>query len=190
MLPIALTCPVWWVARWTARTLATLAVLVACSFGAATLPLGVAATAPVAPAVVAPVEGLPLRTEAAVGQHLRGAQATSSRNVPTTVGADPTAAGTMTGLGGGTIAVTAAGQDLGRGTIAVTVAGQDVGGGITAVTAAGQDVGGAAADTRAVPAVVSVPVAPLSAVTGVTGRPLVLTGLVPATVGSRAPPAR
>ncbi|MFG2057274.1 hypothetical protein ACGFI9_24970 [Micromonospora sp. NPDC048930] len=45
MLPIALTCPLWWVARWTARMLASLAVVVACSFGAATLPLGTAATA-------------------------------------------------------------------------------------------------------------------------------------------------
>ncbi|MEV5630080.1 hypothetical protein [Micromonospora tulbaghiae] len=50
MLPIALTCPVWWVARWTARMLASLAVVVACSFGAATLPAGVTAAAP-APAV-------------------------------------------------------------------------------------------------------------------------------------------
>ncbi|MDO3685079.1 hypothetical protein [Micromonospora sp. C28ISP2-4] len=59
MLPIALTCPVWWVARWTARMLASLAVVVACSFGAATLPAGVAAAAP-APAVAAsayPVAG-------------------------------------------------------------------------------------------------------------------------------------
>ncbi|WP_431875851.1 hypothetical protein [Micromonospora marina] len=52
MLPIALTCPVWWVARWTARMLASLAVVVACSLGAATLPAGVAAAAP-APAVAA-----------------------------------------------------------------------------------------------------------------------------------------
>ncbi|MBQ1046327.1 MULTISPECIES: hypothetical protein [unclassified Micromonospora] len=50
MLPIALTCPIWWVARWTARMLASLAVVVACSFGAATLPAG---AAPAAPAVVA-----------------------------------------------------------------------------------------------------------------------------------------
>ncbi|MBU8859880.1 MULTISPECIES: hypothetical protein [unclassified Micromonospora] len=59
MLPIALTCPVWWVARWTARMFASLAVVVACSFGAATLPAGVAAAAP-APAVAAsayPVAG-------------------------------------------------------------------------------------------------------------------------------------
>ncbi|MEU8071933.1 MULTISPECIES: hypothetical protein [unclassified Micromonospora] len=52
MLPIALTCPVWWVARWAARMFASLAVVVACSFGAAALPSGVAA-AP-APAVAVP----------------------------------------------------------------------------------------------------------------------------------------
>ncbi|MFD6717918.1 hypothetical protein AMK25_07690 [Micromonospora sp. TSRI0369] len=51
MLPIALTCPVWWVARWTARMLASLAVVVACSFGAATLP-GAAPAAAAGPAYV------------------------------------------------------------------------------------------------------------------------------------------
>ncbi|MFC8849858.1 MULTISPECIES: hypothetical protein [unclassified Micromonospora] len=40
MLPVALTCPLWWVARWTARMLASLAVVVAFSLGAASLPLG------------------------------------------------------------------------------------------------------------------------------------------------------
>ncbi|KKK06853.1 hypothetical protein, partial [Micromonospora sp. HK10] len=45
MPAIALTCPVWWVTRWTARMLATLAVVVACALGAATLPVGAAATA-------------------------------------------------------------------------------------------------------------------------------------------------
>ncbi|MFI6159326.1 hypothetical protein ACIA59_05205 [Micromonospora haikouensis] len=40
MLPVALTCPLWWVARWTARTLTTLAVVVAFSLGAASLPPG------------------------------------------------------------------------------------------------------------------------------------------------------
>ncbi|WP_262283631.1 hypothetical protein [Micromonospora sp. MA102] len=132
MLPIALTCPVWWVARWTARTLATLAVLVACSFGAATLPLGGPATAPVAATVVASAEGLPLRADAA-GQ-LRAA-------------ADPATAGT------------------------------------------GQDVRGEAVDAPALPAGQPWPAAP-AAVTRAAGRSLALTGLAPATVGSRAPPAR
>ncbi|MFE9957658.1 hypothetical protein [Micromonospora sp. NPDC005299] len=135
MLPIALTCPVWWVARWTARTLATLAVLVACSFGAATLPIGGAATAPVAPTVVAPVEGPTLRAGAAE-QDFR-------------VGVDHTAAVT--------------GQDLR---------------------------GDAAVDTPAVPAGAPGPVAAPAAVTRVADRPLVLTGLLPGTVGSRAPPVR
>lgn len=45
MVPIALTCPVWWVARWTARMLASLAVVVAFSLGAASLPVGATAQA-------------------------------------------------------------------------------------------------------------------------------------------------
>ncbi|WP_435148166.1 hypothetical protein [Micromonospora aurantiaca (nom. illeg.)] len=57
MLPIALTCPVWWVARWTARMLASLAVVVACSFGAATLPSAAAAPAPAAAVPAYPVTG-------------------------------------------------------------------------------------------------------------------------------------
>ncbi|MET7968267.1 hypothetical protein [Micromonospora sp. NPDC005305] len=134
MLPIALTCPVWWVARWTARTLATLAVLVACSFGAATLPLGGAATAPVAPTVVASVEGPPPQAGAAAGQHLRAA-------------VDRTIAGAATE------------QDRTSGTTATT-AGPEFTGGVAAIAGAGQ------------------------------GFALVLTGLVPATVGSRAPPVR
>ncbi|PGH45719.1 hypothetical protein COO58_15750 [Micromonospora sp. WMMA1996] len=59
MLPIALTCPVWWVARWAARMLASLAVVVACSLGATTLPAGVATAAPT-PA--GPAVGLTSRT--------------------------------------------------------------------------------------------------------------------------------
>ncbi len=45
----------WWVARWVARMLASLAVVVACSLGAATLPTGVS---PLAPAAAGPVAGL------------------------------------------------------------------------------------------------------------------------------------
>ncbi|MDG4801867.1 hypothetical protein [Micromonospora sp. WMMD980] len=58
MLPIALTCPVWWVARWAARMLASLAVVVAFSLGAATLPAGAPATAPVPSG---PITGLTVR---------------------------------------------------------------------------------------------------------------------------------
>ncbi|GHJ55503.1 hypothetical protein Nm8I071_48100 [Nonomuraea sp. TT08I-71] len=135
MLPIALTCPVWWVARWIARTLASLAVLAACSFGAAALPVGDAAAAPVASSAVAPVEGLTLQPGAAA-QHLRD-------------GAARTAA----------------------------VAGRDLD-------------GGAGVDRQAVPTDRSEPVAAPRAVARPADRPLVLAGLVPATVGSRAPPAR
>ncbi|MEU4477500.1 hypothetical protein AB0F68_05415 [Micromonospora sp. NPDC023966] len=122
MLPIALTCPLWWVARWTARMLASLAVLVACSFGAATLPIGGAATAPVAPTVAASVDGLALRA----------------------------------------VAVEAAPRIL-RDDEAVDR---------PAVSAGGLGSVGA-----------------LRAMTRPADRPLVLAGLVPATVGSRAPPA-
>lgn len=40
MLPVALTCPAWWVARWTVRMLTSLALVIACSLGAAALPGG------------------------------------------------------------------------------------------------------------------------------------------------------
>lgn len=40
MLPVALTCPAWWVARWTVRMLTSLALVIACSLGAAALPDG------------------------------------------------------------------------------------------------------------------------------------------------------
>ncbi|MFI7282935.1 hypothetical protein ACIBOV_22015 [Micromonospora chersina] len=135
MLPIALTCPVWWVARWIARTLASLAVLAACSFGAAALPVGGAPTAPAASSAVAPVEGLTLQPGAAA-QHLRDGTARTA-----------------------------------------AIAGRDLD-------------GGADVDRQAVPADRSEPVAASRAVARPADRPLVLAGLVPATVGSRAPPAR
>ncbi|WP_229397891.1 hypothetical protein [Micromonospora okii] len=54
MLHIALTCPPWWVARWTARMLTSLAVVLAFSLGATSLPFDAAVPAdvagPVAPA--------------------------------------------------------------------------------------------------------------------------------------------
>ncbi|GGR92514.1 hypothetical protein GCM10010169_41220 [Micromonospora fulviviridis] len=165
MLPIALTCPVWWVARWIARTLASLAVLAACSFGAAALPVGGAAAAPAASSAVAPVGGPTLQPGAAA-QHLRD-------------GAGWTA--TVTGrhfpdAAGRTAAVT--GWDP-RGTAARTAA------------VAGRDLdGGAGVDRQAVPADRSEPVAASRAVARPADRPLVLAGLVPATVGSRAPPGR
>lgn len=150
MLPIALTCPVWWVARWIARTLASLAVLAACSFGAAALPVGGAATAPVASSAVAPVEGLTLPAGAAA-QHL-GAGAARPAAV---TGRD------FRGATGGTAAV--AGPDLDS---------------------------GAGVDRQAVASGAPEPVAAPRAATRPADRPVVLAGLVPATVGSRAPPAR
>jgi hypothetical protein len=158
VLPIALTCPVWWVARWTARTLATLAVLVACSFGAATLPLGGAATAPVAATAVASAEGLPLRTgvpeqfgataDRATADQVTADRPTADRAIADQVSAAP------------------------------------------ALASAGQDVRGGTVDAPGLPTGEPRPAAALAAVTRATDRPLVPAGLVPATVGSRAPPTR
>ncbi|WBB69900.1 hypothetical protein [Micromonospora sp. WMMD812] len=49
MLPVALTCPLWWVARWATRLLTSLAVAGALTLGAATAPA--ASAAPEAPPV-------------------------------------------------------------------------------------------------------------------------------------------
>ncbi|MEU4398973.1 hypothetical protein [Micromonospora orduensis] len=38
MLPVALTCPLWWVARWATRVLTSLAVVAALALGAGTSP--------------------------------------------------------------------------------------------------------------------------------------------------------
>lgn len=164
MLPIALTCPVWWVARWIARTLASLAVLAACSFGAATLPAGGAAIAPVASSATAPVEGLTL-PPGAPAPHLWNGSAPSAA----VTGPD------LRGAAGGTAAVTAPGL---RGAAGRTAA-------------VGRDLdSGAHVDRQAAPADRSEPVAASRAVIRPIDRPLVPAGLVPATVGSRAPPAR
>ncbi|MEU4336268.1 hypothetical protein AB0F59_16845 [Micromonospora lupini] len=54
MLPVALTCPLWWVARWATRVLTSLAVIAALALGAATsLP---ASAAPAAEASTFAVE--------------------------------------------------------------------------------------------------------------------------------------
>ncbi|MBM0234905.1 hypothetical protein JNW91_25715 [Micromonospora sp. STR1_7] len=38
MLPVALTCPLWWVARWATRVLTSLAVVAALALGAGASP--------------------------------------------------------------------------------------------------------------------------------------------------------
>ncbi|PWR11080.1 hypothetical protein DKT68_07020 [Micromonospora acroterricola] len=43
MLPVALTCPLWWVARWAARVLTSLAVVAALALGAGMSPASAAA---------------------------------------------------------------------------------------------------------------------------------------------------
>ncbi|SIN42148.1 hypothetical protein [Micromonospora cremea] len=48
MLPAALTCPLWWVARWAARVLASFAVVAALALGAGQAPASAASS--VAPA--------------------------------------------------------------------------------------------------------------------------------------------
>ncbi|MFJ1541455.1 hypothetical protein ACIODS_23155 [Micromonospora chalcea] len=99
MLPIALTCPVWWVARWTARMLASLAVVVACSFGAATLPAGAAPAAAAGPAYVStPAAPRPEPDRAAERQaRPAGAPAPASRATDTLpAGPQPVPAGRIT----------------------------------------------------------------------------------------------
>ncbi|MFE9692522.1 hypothetical protein [Micromonospora sp. NPDC005806] len=138
MLPIALTCPLWWVARWTARMLASLAVVVACSLGAATLPVGGAA-----PAASGPVDAAAVRT-----------------------GSPDLALGFAWSATGSSDAVTGAPARAGAG--------------------ASDPDPAAAADRQFVPA----PAAPRPAGIVPGERHPVLVGLLPATVGSRAPPAR
>ncbi|GAB3957544.1 hypothetical protein GCM10027614_73230 [Micromonospora vulcania] len=52
MLPVALTCPLWWVARWATRMLTSLAVVAALALGAGASPA--TATASSVPAAVPP----------------------------------------------------------------------------------------------------------------------------------------
>ncbi|MCX5070072.1 hypothetical protein OOJ91_29925 [Micromonospora lupini] len=54
MLPVALTCPLWWVARWATRVLTSFAVIAALAIGAATSPPG--SPAPAAAASTLTVE--------------------------------------------------------------------------------------------------------------------------------------
>ncbi|WP_433119689.1 hypothetical protein [Micromonospora sp. CA-246542] len=59
MLPVALTCPLWWVARWAARVLTSLAVLsLALGAAPALLPASTAAAPPPAIGSLAPAEPL------------------------------------------------------------------------------------------------------------------------------------
>ncbi|MEH1166240.1 hypothetical protein V6V47_12720 [Micromonospora sp. CPCC 205539] len=76
MLTVALTCPLWWVARWASRVLTSLAVVAALALGAGTSPA--VAVAPPAPAA-AP---LPFTAAPLAGQVV----------VPTAVTAGPLAA--------------------------------------------------------------------------------------------------
>jgi hypothetical protein len=49
VLPVALTCPLWWVARWATRVLTSLAVVAALALGAGASPASAAPSAPAGP---------------------------------------------------------------------------------------------------------------------------------------------
>ncbi len=162
MLPIALTCPTWWVARWTARMLASLAVVVACSFGATTLPLSPAATASVAaptPAGYAPAPRALHPSGPEPGAH--GARAASGFDRARPVDREM--------VQGGLSQADRAGVPVGEPGQAVAVPVDRQPGQAVAVPVDRQP-------GRAV----AVPV----------DRQRVLVGLVPSAVGPRAPPAR
>lgn len=185
MLPIALTCPVWWVARWWARTLASLAVLVACSLGVAALPVGPAATAQAAPRFAAgPVEALTLRVGTA-----DSAPGTAARVGP---GADSTGWTGWTGTADRAGAANPPGI-ADRAGAANPRGIADRAGAADRDRAAKRDRAAerAGSDCRQVgPVGAPDPVAPRRAVALPADRQHVLVGLVPATVGSRAPPTR
>ncbi|MFU8849823.1 hypothetical protein ACNAW0_02360 [Micromonospora sp. SL1-18] len=169
MLPIALTCPLWWVARWTARMLASLAVVAACSLGAAALPLGPAATAQAAAPTPA-VDTSALRAghlsapEPGANPALRGLLRWSDRAADAVAGAGTGAPGAVAGRG----------EHAAPGTDPAGAAQrQVVQGDLDHAERAVLSVGGPGR-------VVAAPV----------DRQRVLVGLVPAAAGPRAPPAR
>ncbi|WP_446219582.1 hypothetical protein [Micromonospora sp. IBHARD004] len=174
MLPVALTCPMWWVARWTARMLASLAVVVACSLGAATLPVGAAAAAQAAP-VEEFTPAAPEASRSAAPPALR----VGARAVPEP-GDRPEAAGRAL--------IGAAALDPGRVLPGATTA--DRGRGARAsVGAAGGDLV-AGTGQQAPPVGVGSPLAAPRAVIVAASADHAPGGTVPAALGSRAPPIR
>ncbi|MCW3815026.1 hypothetical protein ONA91_11215 [Micromonospora sp. DR5-3] len=170
-------------ARWTARMLASLAVVVACSLGAATLPLGPAATAHAASPTVA-VD----RAALDAGQ-LGDVRSTGvDRTLRALIRWSDRAAHAVARAGAGS-----SGPAARIGTGSPEAAGWTASGSAeadSAVAAGPVATRAAAAGDRQVgpvdvldPMVRGVVVAP-------SDRHRVLVGLVPATVGSRAPPAR
>ncbi|MFU8873802.1 hypothetical protein [Micromonospora sp. SL4-19] len=173
MLPIALTCPVWWVARWAARVFASLAVVVACSLGAATLPVASAVAAPAAPRTAAgPVDTSALRAGHLVAPGadpaLRAVIHWSDRAADP-VGQRSPSPEPPTGAG-------SAG--------AATGSAERIGPRASHTGAAGTG------ERQVVPVGAPDPVAQRGVVVVPVDRLRVLVGLLPATVGSRAPPAR
>ncbi|MFG1845178.1 hypothetical protein [Micromonospora carbonacea] len=98
MLPVALTCPLWWVVRWTARMLATLAVVVAFSLGAAALPAGAMVPGGVDPGPAAAVAADPAAADSAASAAVveapgsAGAATTAATTTTATIGPWPSPA--------------------------------------------------------------------------------------------------
>ncbi|WP_236648122.1 hypothetical protein [Micromonospora sicca] len=176
MLPVALTCPLWWVARWTARMLASLAVAVAvaCSLGAATLPVGAAAAAQAAP-VTELASAVPAPSWSTTRPALQlGARAVPEPgDRPEDAGRAPSGATAFDAglvLPGGTTA------DRGRVARASTGA------------AAGDVVAGTG--QQALPVGSGSPLAAWRTVVAAVSKERVPRGTAPAALGSRAPPTR
>ncbi|MFC3501677.1 hypothetical protein ACFOOK_12000 [Micromonospora krabiensis] len=107
MLPVAFACPLWWVARWAGRLLASLAV-----FGALTVGAGSAPGAPAAPA--------PTFAAVTVVAEEQGSAVPVSRRVPDT-GSRDTGVRPATGAGAATV-VTGTTIDGGAFTVADSAA--------------------------------------------------------------------
>ncbi|MET7371697.1 hypothetical protein [Micromonospora arida] len=86
MLPVAFTCPLWWVARWATRVLTSLAVVAALALGAG-------------PATAATPTPGPVPTSSAVPTTVAGSLAASCRHAAST-GPTGTNAGRAPGLDG------------------------------------------------------------------------------------------
>ncbi|RZU74528.1 hypothetical protein EV384_3000 [Micromonospora kangleipakensis] len=175
----------WWVARWTARMLASLAVVVACSLGAATLPVGAAAAAQAAP-VEAFTPAAPEASRSAAAPALR----VGARAVPEPDDQSGAAGPALIGaaaLDPGRVTNGSAVLDAGRVMPGATAdRGRAVRG---SVGAAGGDLV-AGTGQQAQPVGVGSPAAAPRAVIVAAAADRAPGGTVPAALGSRAPPAR
>ncbi|SCL48550.1 hypothetical protein GA0070604_1725 [Micromonospora eburnea] len=160
--------------------LASLAVLVACSLGATALPLGPAAAAQAAPRfAVDPAGALTLRTGAAVSAPVSVTRLAPRAGAAGWSGADQARVADRAGADRIRVADRAGVDHDG--------AVDRVGGGVDRARATDR---AGSAERQVAPVGVPDPVVPRRAVAVPVDRQSVLVGLVPATVGSRAPPAR